>query len=153
MGLRSRFEDRRPRQGTGCGDGEEVGRRQHEERLERHPAEAINPANNLGGLEETRMKKAARIVGGLSCAWGANAAFSQELEPRAYSPAPTGTNFALMAYGHSTGEVLTDPAAPVQNIDAALNIGVAGYGRTFGIAGHQASAVIVAPYVWGDVSG
>ena len=99
------------------------------------------------------MKNTARIVGVLCCAWGANGAWGQELEPRAYSPAPIGTNFALVAYGHSAGEVLTDPAAPVQNIDAQLNLGIAGYGRTFGIAGHQASAVIVAPYVWGDVSG
>jgi hypothetical protein len=99
------------------------------------------------------MKSTAWIAGVLCCAWCGGAAWSQELEPRAYSPAPIGTNFALAAYGYSTGEVLTDPSLPVQNVDAQLNAGVAGYGRTFGILGHQASVVLVAPYVWGDVSG
>jgi hypothetical protein len=99
------------------------------------------------------MKNTARIVGVLCCAWGANAAWCQELEPRAYSPAPIGTNFGLMAYGYSTGEVLTDPSVPLQNVEAQLNAAVAGYGRTFGIAGHQASVVVAAPYVWGDISG
>jgi len=77
----------------------------------------------------------------------------QELEPRAYSPSPVGVNFALASYGRSTGEVLTDPAAPIDNIQAKLNFGVTGYGRTFPLAGHSASAVIAVPYVWGDIKG
>src|SRR5689334_12563460 len=99
------------------------------------------------------MKFTARMAGVLCCACFAKPVFCQELEPRAYSPAPIGTNFALVAYGHSTGEVLTDPSVPIQNVEAQLNAAVAGYGRTFGIAGHQASVVLAAPYVWGDVSG
>jgi hypothetical protein len=99
------------------------------------------------------MKGTARIAGVLCCALCADAALSQELEPRAYSPAPVGTNFALLAIGRSTGEVLTDPSVPIQDVEARLNAGVAGYGRTFGILGHQASVVLAAPYVWGDVSG
>ena len=99
------------------------------------------------------MKRTAQVAGVLCCAWCASEAWSQELEPRAYSPAPIGTNFALFALGHSKGEVLPDPSTPVQDVEAKLNAGVAGYGRTFGILGHQASFVIAAPYVWGDVSG
>ena len=30
---------------------------------------------------------------------------------------------------------------------------MAGYGRTFGVLGHQASAVLAVPYIWGDISG
>jgi hypothetical protein len=90
------------------------------------------------------------LMGCLTCAAGVGA---QELEPRAYSPSPVGVNFALLAGSRSTGEVLTDPSVPIQDVDAKLNAGVAGYGRTFGILGHQASAVIVVPYIWGDVSG
>jgi hypothetical protein len=77
----------------------------------------------------------------------------QELEPRAYSPAPVGLNFAIAAYGRSEGGVLTDPSAPISNIEAKLNFGAAGYGRTFGLAGHSASALLVVPYVWGDIKG
>ncbi|HEU5134807.1 MAG TPA: transporter [Steroidobacteraceae bacterium] len=90
------------------------------------------------------------LLGCLLCATGVVA---QELEPRAYSPSPVGVNFLLVAGARSTGEVLTDPSVPLQDVEAKLNAGITGYGRTFGILGHQASAVIAVPYVWGDVSG
>ena len=99
------------------------------------------------------MKSTARIAGVLCCACCANAALSQELEPRSYSPAPVGLNFFVMAGTRSTGEVLTDPSVPIQDVEARLNAGAAAYGRTFGIAGHQASMLLVVPYVWGDISG
>jgi hypothetical protein len=99
------------------------------------------------------MKSAARHAGLLCSACCATAAWSQELEPRAYSPAPVGMNFVLVVGGRSTGEVLTDPSLPIQDVEAKLNAGIAGYGRTFGIAGRQASVVFAAPYVWGDISG
>ena len=99
------------------------------------------------------MKNTARIAGVLSCAWCLAAAGAQELEPRAYSPSPVGVNFVLFGLTHSTGEILTDPSLPIQDVEAELNAGVAGYGRTFGIFGHQASAVIAVPYVKGDISG
>ncbi len=89
------------------------------------------------------MKNTARIAGVLSCAWCLAAVEAQELEPRAYSPAPVGVNFVLLGGARSTGEVLTDPSVPIQDVDAKLNAGVAGYGRTFGILGHQASVVLV----------
>ena len=44
------------------------------------------------------------------------AAIAQELEPRAYSNAPIGTNFALAGYGHFSGQVLLDPSLPVENV-------------------------------------
>jgi hypothetical protein len=90
------------------------------------------------------------MTGCLLCSAGIEA---QELEPRAYSPSPIGVNFMLFGAARSTGEVLTDPSVPVQDIEAKLNVGLAGYGHTFGILGHQASAVLVTPYIWGDVSG
>jgi hypothetical protein len=99
------------------------------------------------------MKNTARLAGVLSCAWCLGSVEAQELEPRAYSPAPVGVNFLLLAGTRSTGEVLTDPSVPIQDVEAKLNAGVAGYGRTFGILGHQASAVLAVPYIWGDISG
>ena len=47
---------------------------------------------------------------------------AQELEPRAYSPNPTGLNFALLAYAHSTGEVLFDQSLPFE-IDFSYTVG------------------------------
>jgi hypothetical protein len=38
----------------------------------------------------------------------AGTATAQEMEPRAYSPAPCGTQFVLLSYGHQSGDVLLD---------------------------------------------
>ncbi|HEY6123381.1 MAG TPA: transporter, partial [Steroidobacteraceae bacterium] len=78
---------------------------------------------------------------------------AQELEPRAYSPSPVGLNFVLFAGSRSTGEILPDPSVPIENIEATIDAGVAGYGRTFALWGQSASVAVAVPYVWGDVSG
>src|SRR5687767_10703213 len=99
------------------------------------------------------MKSTVRVAGVLCCAWCAKAAFSQELEPRAYSPAPTGVNFVLFAGARSTGEVLTDPSLPVENVEATIDAGVLAYGRTFAVGSHSASLALAVPHVWADLSG
>ncbi|HMK91781.1 MAG TPA: transporter [Thermoleophilia bacterium] len=81
------------------------------------------------------------------------AARAQELEPRAYAPNPTGLNFALVSYGHSTGDVVFDPSVPITNTHAEVNTSSVFYGRTFGFFGRFASIGAALPYVWGTVSG
>lgn len=78
---------------------------------------------------------------------------AQELEPRAYSPNPTGVNFLVAGYARSAGGVLFDPSLPFSDVEAELNALVAGYGGTFGLFGRSANVAIAVPYVWGDVSG
>lgn len=78
---------------------------------------------------------------------------AQELEPRAYSPSPVGTNFLVVAYTRTTGDVVFDPALPFSDVSARLNAGVLGYARTFAAAGRQASATLGLPYVRGTVEG
>jgi hypothetical protein len=78
---------------------------------------------------------------------------AQELEPRAYSPNPTGANFVLLVYGHTSGGVVFDPSVPFENVDARINTTALFYGRTFGLFGRSASAAIQLPYVWGTVVG
>jgi hypothetical protein len=78
---------------------------------------------------------------------------AQDLEPRAYSPSPVGTSFVTAVYSHQTGNVLVDPTLPIDDVDVGLNATSLLLGRTFGLAGRQASVTLVAPYVWGDVSG
>ena len=80
-------------------------------------------------------------------------ASAQELEPRAYSPNPTGANFLVFGYGQSSGGVLFDPALPFSDVEANLSNTLVGYGRTFGLFGRSATALLGVPYVWGDVSG
>src|SRR5215831_3654380 len=83
--------------------------------------------------------------------WSHSAA--QEMEPRAYSRAPVGTQFVLLTYGYQTGDVLTDPSLPLKDVQVKLHSSAFGYGRTFDLAGRQASVGFAAPYVKGNVSG
>lgn len=84
---------------------------------------------------------------------GTRGAQAQELEPRAYSAAPIGTNFLIAGYTRTTGSVSLVPSIPITGVEASINTGILGYDRTFGLAGHTASAAILLPYVNGDLSG
>jgi len=84
---------------------------------------------------------------------GGAAAVAQELEPRAYSPAPIGTRFVLAGFGGSTGDILLDPAIGAENVEADLTFVTLGFGTTFAVAGRQARILAVAPYAWGEVTG
>jgi len=78
---------------------------------------------------------------------------AQEMEPRAYSRAPVGSQFIVFAYAHQTGDVLTDAALPLRDVNVDLNAGSFAYGRTFGVARRQANVTFLAPYVKGRASG
>lgn len=75
------------------------------------------------------------------------------MEPRAYSPAPVGTQFVLVGYGHQSGDVLLDSSLPLRDVNVSFNLVTAGYGRTFDLAGKQANIAVLVPYVWGNASG
>lgn len=84
---------------------------------------------------------------------GASATRAQELDVRAYAPAPVGTTFLLATVGKSEGGVLFDPALDVDNAQADLWIATIGAGRTFALAGRQARWLAVVPLAWGSVEG
>jgi hypothetical protein len=81
------------------------------------------------------------------------AARAQDMEPRAYSASPIGTNFLIGGYTRSTGSIATDPSLPIANLEAKVNAGAAGYSRTFDLAGRAASAAVLLPYAWGTFNG
>ena len=78
---------------------------------------------------------------------------AQQLEPRAYSPAPIGMNFIGVGYVYLSGGVTTDPSLEITNLHARFNIVAPFYGRTFGVLGRQASVNVVTPYASGTVHG
>ena len=80
-------------------------------------------------------------------------ALAQELEPRAYTPAPTGVNFLVVAGGRSTGGVVVDPSLPVDDVEATIESLGLGLGRTIDLFGRSALLLAVVPYAWGEVSG
>lgn len=83
----------------------------------------------------------------------ANTAVGQEMEPRAYSPAPSGMQFVLLSYGHQSGDVLLDSSLPLEDVSVSLNAASFGYGRTFNFAGRQANVAVLVPYIWGTAQG
>ena len=78
---------------------------------------------------------------------------AQEMEPRAYSSSPVGLSFVALAVGNTSGSLLFDPGLPIEDARADLNLGVAGYARTFGLGGRQALAAIGFSYAIGSVEG
>ena len=78
---------------------------------------------------------------------------AQDLEPRAYTASPIGTNFILVGVGHSTGDVLVDPSAPVQDAHATTNLAMVGAGTTFALFGRTALVAGVFPYAWAKAKG
>jgi len=76
------------------------------------------------------------------------AAAAQDLEPRAYTNVPTGTNVAAFVYAFSHGDVLTDPSLPIKDFKvSAHNIGL-GYVHTFALANKLARVQVTAPLIF-----
>jgi hypothetical protein len=86
----------------------------------------------------------------LSCAGTAQA---QQLEPRAYSPAPIGVNYFGLGALYSSGGVVTDPSVRIQNVQARVYTAVPYYGRTFGLFGRLASVNVSTPFAEGNAHG
>lgn len=89
----------------------------------------------------------------LVCCCAALPLGAQEIEPRAYSPSPVGTNFAVLGYGATSGDVVFDSSAPFTDVEAKVDTVSAAFGRVFALGGRQASLSVAAPFQWGEASG
>jgi hypothetical protein len=76
-----------------------------------------------------------------------------DINPRAFSNAPIGTNFLLASYNHSRGGVSFDDALPVEDVDATIHSLLLGYGRVFNFFGQSAKAGIILPVIDGHLEG
>jgi hypothetical protein len=96
------------------------------------------------------------VSAGVALLWSALTS-AQEMEPRTYSAVPIGTNFVVVSYAQSSGDVSFDPSLPITNVQAKINTWSIGYSHSFGVAGHTASVAVSVPYananVTGDVKG
>jgi len=90
------------------------------------------------------------VIGGAAL-YAPGYACAQDLEPRAYANAPVGMNFILVGYQYSNGALLFDPALPITDANADINLGLIGYVHTLGIAGHSAKVGALLPVA--DLSG
>jgi hypothetical protein len=83
----------------------------------------------------------------------AGTARAQDLEPKAYSASPVGAAFLVVGLARSSGDVLTDPTLPLQDVAAKINGVPVAAGYTFGLFGKLALVTVALPYSWGEVSG
>jgi outer membrane putative beta-barrel porin/alpha-amylase len=68
---------------------------------------------------------------------------AQELEPRAFSPGPTGMNIVAVSGGYSTGDLVFDSSLPIVGATADTYTAGAGYQRFFGLAGKTAKIAVL----------
>ncbi len=78
---------------------------------------------------------------------------AQDLEPRAYSNAPVGLNFAIGNYAYSKGRVLTDPASSIDNVRIEARNEALALATTLDVFGKSAKFDMAEPYTALDVKG
>lgn len=80
-------------------------------------------------------------------------AVAQELTPRAYWPAPEGTQVLTLGAIYTRGDIVPDPSLPVVGVDSRIYTGVIGYLRTLDLFGRTANLIIEQSYSSGDMEG
>jgi hypothetical protein len=93
------------------------------------------------------------VIGAALLLGAVQGATAQQLEPRAYSPAPVGVNFFGMAYIYSSGGVALDPSVPIENVVARIQSVAPFYGRTFDLFGRLAQVGLAVPFAHADMHG
>lgn len=78
---------------------------------------------------------------------------AQELEPRALTNTPIGVNAVLIATGLLYGNVLLDPAVPIEGGTADLWTVAGGYIRSVGLFGMGGKLSVIIPFAAGTWSG
>lgn len=79
--------------------------------------------------------------------------WAQELSPRAYWPAPKGTQILTLGAVFSDGDTVPDPSLPITGVNSEISTLVVGYLRTVELWGRTSNFVIELPYSQGDTSG
>jgi hypothetical protein len=75
------------------------------------------------------------------------------LTPRAYWPLPSGTNVMVLAYQHSSGDIVTDASLPITGVDSSIDFLQVAYQRSFGLFGRSANMQLSLPYSDGRTEG
>ena len=78
---------------------------------------------------------------------------AQELTPRAYWPAPKGTQLLSLGYSYVHGDSVPDITLPVTGLDSRIHSMHIGYLQTMSLWGRTANFVINVPYSDGDTVG
>ena len=75
----------------------------------------------------------------------ATAASAQDIEPRAFSNAPTGVNFLIAGYGFTRGGLSLDPAVPITDPQLHTSNALLAYARELDLWGMSGKLDVIAP--------
>ena len=78
---------------------------------------------------------------------------SQELTPRAYWPAPKGTQVGVIGYAYTDGNIIFDPSIPIYEAETQVSSALLAYLRTFSLFDRSANILVKLPYAWGQTKG
>lgn len=78
---------------------------------------------------------------------------AQELQPRAYIPAPVGLNFFSIGYSHNSGGLLFDPSLPIEDAHVKAGVEQLAFGQTLGVLGRTVQVLVVVPYAAANLDG
>ena len=78
---------------------------------------------------------------------------AQELEPRSLTNLPVGMNFVIGGYSYAQGNILLDPALPIEDLNAKLHAALVAYMRSINIFGLAGKVDVVLPWASGDWTG
>ncbi len=81
---------------------------------------------------------------------GSTAVGAQELSPRAYWPAPVGTQVLTAGLAHTSGDTVPDPSLPITGVDSSITSLNLAYSRTLSVAGRTSWLQFELPYATGD---
>jgi hypothetical protein len=76
------------------------------------------------------------------------AASAQDIEPRAFSNAPTGVNFLIAGYSFTRGGLSFDPSVPVTDPQLHTSSALFAYARELDLWGLSGKVDVIAPYTW-----
>jgi hypothetical protein len=78
---------------------------------------------------------------------------AQDVQPRVYTPAPTGVNLLTLGYAYSTGSVLFDKTVPIEDATGNIHSFNLAYSRSIAVFGLAGRADVAVPFVTGDWEG
>ena len=78
---------------------------------------------------------------------------AQELSPRAYWPAPVGTQVVTIGYSHTSGDAIPDRSLPLTGVDSNINSLHFGYRHTLNLWNRTANITFEVPYTDGTTVG
>ena len=87
-----------------------------------------------------------RLLGAAALAASAIAARAQDIEPRSYSNAPIGMNFAIAGFAYTRDGVAFDPSLPITGLRLHTSNAVLAYARVIDLWGQSGKIDLVVPY-------